>query len=393
MICAINKPISDNKLPVLREMFSKRKKMQSKITAIGTANPRFKRTQAEIADLISVGFHLDSVQKKVLKKIYKSSGIETRYSVLTDYCKQPGEFEFFPNTPEESFPSTLQRMKLYKDNALNLALASIENCLNSVQFNSKNITHLITVSCTGMYAPGIDIEIIQKLNLSSSIKRTAINFMGCYGAFNGLKVANAFCQAEPNSNVLLVCVELCTIHFQNIFNIENIVSNAIFADGAAAVLIQGQADSNKFLSIESFYCDLVPQTNQDMAWTITDYGFDIILSSYVPEAIQSGIFLFTEKLLKQSNYSFADIDYFAIHPGGIKILQACEKSLKISTQDNQYAYDILKNYGNMSSATVLFVLKSIWDKLNNQDMAKHIFSCAFGPGLTLESMILKIQYA
>ncbi|WP_454780762.1 type III polyketide synthase [Legionella sp. WA2022007384] len=365
--------------------------MSSKITAIGVANPPFKRTQDEIADLISVGFHLDEVQKKVLKKIYKSSGIETRYSVLTDYCKQPGQFEFFPNTPKESFPSTLQRMNLYKDNALKLAIVSIENCLNSIEFDRKEITHLITVSCTGMYAPGIDIEIIQKLDLSSSVKRTAINFMGCYGAFNGLKVANAFCQTEPNANVLLVCVELCTIHFQNTFNIENIVSNAIFADGAAAVLIQGKADSNKSLSIESFYCDLVPQTNQDMAWTITDYGFDIILSSYVPEAIKSGIFLFTEKLLKQSNFSFADIDYYAIHPGGIKILQACEKALKISTQDNQYSYDILRNYGNMSSATVLFVLKNIWDKLNTQDVAKHIFSCAFGPGLTLESMMLKIQ--
>lgn len=366
--------------------------MPSKITAIGIATPPFKRTQDEIADLISIGFHLNERQKKILKKIYKSSGIETRYSVLTDYSKQPGEFEFFPNTPKENFPSTSKRMNLYKDNALNLAITSIENCLNSIKFDRRNITHLITVSCTGMYAPGIDIEIVQRLNLPSSIKRTAINFMGCYGAFNGLKVANAFCQTEPNSNVLLVCVELCTIHFQNTFNIENIVSNAIFADGAAAVLIQGQTDLHKCFNIESFYCDLVPQTSQDMAWTITDYGFDIILSSYVSEAIKSGIFMFTEKLLEQSNYSFDDINYYAIHPGGMKILQACEKALKITTQDNQHSYEVLRNYGNMSSATVLFVLKNIWDKLTTQDEAKHIFSCAFGPGLTLESMILKIQY-
>ncbi|HHF7365417.1 TPA: type III polyketide synthase [Legionella bozemanae] len=366
--------------------------MQSKITAIGIATPPFMRTQDEIADLISIGFHLDALQKKVLKKIYKSSGIETRYSVLTDYCKQPGEFEFFPNTPKESFPSTSQRMNLYKDNALNLAITSIENCLNSIEFDRKNITHLITVSCTGMYAPGIDIEIVQKLNLSPSVKRTAINFMGCYGAFNGLKVADAFCQTEPNSNVLLVCVELCTIHFQDTFNIENIISNAIFADGAAAALIQGKTNLPKCFNIESFYCDLVPQTSQEMAWTITDYGFDIILSAYVSEAIESGILIFTEKLLKQSNYSFNDIDFYAIHPGGIKILQACEKALKITAQDNQHSYNVLRNYGNMSSATVLFVLKNIWDKLNNLDKAKHIFSCAFGPGLTLESMMLKIQY-
>ncbi|WP_273198016.1 MULTISPECIES: type III polyketide synthase [Legionella] len=371
--------------------FKKREKMHANITAIGTASPPFMRTQDEIAELISIGFHLDETQKKILKKIYKSSGIDTRYSVLTDYCKQPGQFEFFPNTPEESFPSTLQRMMLYKENALNLAITSIENCLNSIDFDKSKITHLITVSCTGMYAPGIDIEIVHKLNLSSSVKRTAINFMGCYGAFNGLKVANAFCQTEPDCNVLLVCVELCTIHFQNTFNIENIISNAIFADGAACALIQGQTNQKCF-ALESFYCDLVPQTSRDMAWTITNYGFDIILSSYVPEAIEAGIFMFTEKLLKQSNYSFNDIDYYAIHPGGIKILHACEKALKITAHDNQYAYDVLRNYGNMSSATVLFVLKNIWDKLSARDEAKHIFSCAFGPGLTLESMILKIQH-
>ncbi|MCW8407492.1 hypothetical protein OQJ13_00705 [Legionella sp. PATHC035] len=157
-------------------------------------------------------------------------------------------------------------------------------------------------------------------------------------------------------------------------------------------MIQGETARQKRFALESFYCDLVPQTSEDMAWTITNYGFDIILSSYVPEAIQSGILMFAEKLLRQLNYSFNDIDYYAIHPGGMKILQACEKALKITADDNQYSYDVLRNYGNMSSATVLFVLKKIWDKLGTQDEAKHIFSCAFGPGLTLESMILKVEH-
>lgn len=364
--------------------------MQSKITAIGTANPAYKQRQQEISERIAVGFHLKQRQKKLLQAIYKASGIETRYSVISDYSKAPGEFEFFPNHPQECFPSTAKRMKLYKDNALTLALASIENCLNSLEtFDKKDITHLITVSCTGMYAPGIDIEIVQKLNLNPSTKRTSINFMGCYGAFNGMKVANAFCQAQPDSNVLLVCVELCSIHFQNKFNSEHIISNAIFADGAAAVLIQGHSKNLKYLNIDTFYCDLVPQTSHDMAWSIADSGFDMVLSSYVPEAIKSGIAIFTEKLLKLSNYSFKDIDYYAIHPGGLKILQACEESLNISIEDNHHSYEVLRNFGNMSSATVLFVLKSIWDNLKQEDNNKNIFSCAFGPGLTLESVMLK----
>lgn len=364
--------------------------MQSKITAIGIANPPFKRTQVEVAELIVDAFHLDENQEKILKKIYKSSGINTRYSILSDYCKLPGEFEFFPNDPKDNFPSTAKRMHLYKQHALHLAITAVENCLNSIKFDKNNITHLITVSCTGMYAPGIDIEIVQKLNLNPSVKRTAINFMGCYGAFNGLKVANAFCQAEQNANVLLVCVELCSIHFQNNFNLENMVSNALFADGAASVLVQNHSSLDKYFCLQSFFCDLVPQTHQDMAWSIADYGFDIVLSSYVPEAIKSGIFMFTETLLKQSHYSIDDIHHYAIHPGGIKILHACEAALNIPAQKNEHAYEVLRNYGNMSSATVLFVLKKIWDKLGIKDNNQNIFSCAFGPGLTLEAMILKI---
>lgn len=364
--------------------------MQSKITAIGIANPPFKSTQVELAKLIAEAFHLDQNQQKIINKIYKSSGINTRYSILSDYCKAPGEFEFFPNDPKDNFPSTAKRMNLYKIHALHLAIAAIENCLNSINFDRKKITHLITVSCTGMYAPGIDIEIVQKLNLDSSVKRTAINFMGCYGAFNGLKVAQAFCHTEQNANVLLVCVELCSIHFQNNFNLENIVSNALFADGAASVLIQNHSNVDKYLSIQSFYCDLVPQTHHDMAWSIADYGFDIVLSSYVPEAIKSGILIFTKKLLKQMQYSLDDIHHYAIHPGGMKILQVCETALEIAPQKNEHAYDVLRNYGNMSSATVLFVLKKIWDKLASKEDNQNIFSCAFGPGLTLESMILKI---
>ena len=348
--------------------------------------------QQDAAKLISDGFHLNFGQKKLLKRIYKSSGIETRYSVLSDYCKLPGEFEFFPNHPDDSFPTTADRMKIYKDHALNLALAAIENCLNSLgTFNKKEITHLITISCTGMYAPGIDIEIVQKLKLDPSTQRTSINFMGCYGAFNGMKVADAFCRANPHANVIVVCVELCSIHFQKAFAIENIVSNAIFADGAAAILVQGIPVNKQFLTFDTFYCNLIPQTNQEMAWSIADNGFDIVLSSYVPEVIKSGIAAFAEKLFKKSNVSLKDINYFAIHPGGFKILQACEESLNITVKDNQYAYDTLKNFGNMSSATVLFVLKKIWDNLTINDNNKHIFSCAFGPGLTLESMILKIS--
>lgn len=362
--------------------------MESAIIAIGTANPPYKRQQQEVAEMICAGLDLSPAQKRLLKSIYKATGIDYRHSVLSDYCKSVEEFEFFPKSATADFPGTAARMKVYKQHALQLAMASIQACLAELE-ETPHITHVITVSCTGMYAPGIDIEIVQQLHLNPATKRTVINFMGCYGAFNGLKIADAICKADANATVLLVCVELCTIHFQKSMHLDNIISNSIFSDGAAAVLIQKSPQFKKYLSLQNFYCDLIPQASEQMAWEIGDSGFDIVLSSYVSETIQSGIPFFVERLLTEAKLNFADIDLFAIHPGGLKILQACEKALNISAEKNKYAYGVLRDFGNMSSATILFVLKAIWDDLNAEAQHKTIFSCAFGPGLTLESMLLK----
>lgn len=362
------------------------------ITTIGIANPKYHRLQTETVEQIAASLNLKPAEKRLLKAIYKSTGIRKRHSVLSDYCKSPGEYEFFPNVASETFPGTAARMKIYKDNALDLALSAINNALSCLDdFDYHSITHLLTVSCTGMYAPGLDIEIIQQLKLNSTTKRTAINFMGCYGAFNAIKIADVICQSDCNASVLIVCVELCTIHFQNSMHLDNIISNSIFADGAASILIQSKPTTKKYFTLESFHNDLLPQTQKEMAWHIGDHGFDIALSSYIPEIIQSGIASFTKHLLNHEKLTLQDIDYFAIHPGGLKILQACEAALNIDKDKNKYSYDILREYGNMSSVTILFVLKAIWDDINQEDHHKKIWSCAFGPGLTLESMMLRIN--
>lgn len=367
-----------------------KKNKKTAITAIGTANPKYKQFQDQTAELIANSLDLKPSERRLLRSVYRATGIEQRYSVLSDYCRISGEFEFFPNRVDAPFPSTAARMKIYKENALDLALSAIGNCLSHLDdFTSSKITHLITVSCTGMYAPGIDIEIVHRLKLNSSTSRTAINFMGCYGAFNAIKIADVICKSQPDATVLIVCVEICTIHFQKNMGVDNIISNSIFADGAASVLIQSTSESKKYFTLENFYNDLLPQTSQEMAWHIGDNGFDIVLSTYVPDIIQGGIADFIYNLLSRYDLTLPDIDFFAIHPGGLKILEACETALNISKDDNKYSYRTLRHYGNMSSATILFVLKAIWDDVKDEDHQKNIFSCAFGPGLTLESMMLK----
>jgi prepilin-type processing-associated H-X9-DG protein len=215
--------------------------------------------------------------------------------------------------------------------------------------------------------------------------------MGCYAAFNALKLADLFCSGEQNAKVLMVCTELCTIHFQKENTENNMLANALFADGSAALLVEAQPRKGINLKPIAFHCDLATEGEQDMAWTVGDWGFEMKLTSYVPEVIRNGIKKLSQSLLEQIAQNLSDVSYFAIHPGGKKILEVIEQELGISKESNRYAYEILKHFGNMSSPTVLFVINEICKTLSAKDQNKNILSFAFGPGLTLESMLLQIE--
>ena len=366
--------------------------METFITAIGTANPIHKRSQAYAADFIANLMGLSATKQKRLVTLYTNSGIDYRYTVLEDYTKEFQDFTFFPPSADfEPFPTTAARMDVYKKEAIELAISAVNNCLKNLSnFSLSKVTHLITVSCTGMYTPGIDIGLVKRLNLNSYTQRTAINFMGCYGAFIGLKTANAICKADPDATVLLVCVELCSLHVQKDQQLDNVFANLLFGDGAAAAIIQSEKTDTAALALEQFHNELIPDTNEEMAWHIGDTGFEMALSAYVPQIIKSGIAEFSEKILAKMNYKISDIDFFGIHPGGRKILEACETALGITARDNRYSYDVLRNYGNMSSCTMLFVIAAIIRDLGEQDHGKKILGLGFGPGLTLEAMLMRV---
>ena len=368
--------------------------MKTYISAIGTANPEHKIAQQDAARFMVESLALSNTEQRKLKALYRLSGIRNRYSVLKDYSRNYGHYTFFPNSENlEPFPGTQARMQLYGKEAAGLGIAAIKNCLSNLKdLEVQEVTHLITVSCTGMYAPGIDIEIVRDLGLPGNVRRTAINFMGCYAAFNALKMANDICQADRKAKVLVVCVELCTLHFQNKADEDNLLSNALFGDGAAALFIEGQEREGIMqLSFENFYCDLAYEGMKDMAWNIGDQGFEMRLSSYIPDFIKGGIQKLTDKLLEAFKSQLSGKVYYAIHPGGKRILESIEQALGLSKSDNQYAYEVLENYGNMSSPTVVFVLQALMRDLTGKDNGKPIVSFAFGPGLTLESMLLKVR--
>lgn len=364
----------------------------SYITSIGTANPPHKFSQKQIAEFMIKAMSLQGDEAEQLRILYRASGIESRYSALPDYGLTD-QFQFYPNSEDfEPFPSTKDRLEYFRSAALHLSMQAVHNCVAQVSpFNLEQVTHLVIVSCTGMFAPGLDIELINSLSLAPTVKRTSINFMGCYAAFNGLRIADAFCKQQPNAKVLVVCTELCSLHFQKIKNEDNILANALFADGAAAVLIENSPNNNISLIVENSFCDLIPDGRDDMAWSIGDTGFEMKLSSYVPHAIQKGIKRLVQSLLSINNLDLSHISHFAIHPGGKKILEAIERELGLSKHDNRFSYDIMRNYGNMSSPTVLFVLHEIVKSMTLEDNGKKILGLGFGPGLTMESLILTVN--
>ncbi len=330
-------------------------------------------------------FNLDEREERKLRVLYRASGISQRYSVLQDFSKNLNGNRFFK---EDHSPTSKPRMDLFQEHALTLSRQAVENTMRESPTSLNEITHLIAVSCTGMYAPGLDIELIESLGLKTDIQRISINFMGCYAAFNALKAASNIVRSDPKAQVLVVCVELCSIHLQHNTDDDNILANAIFGDGSAALLING-TKGKKSLELSSFYSDLALTGKSEMGWYIGDNGFEMRLSARVPDVIKEGISVLTKKLLGKVGLEKSDIDFFAIHPGGKRILEVIEQELAISKEQDAPAREVLRSYGNMSSPTILFVIKHIFDQLTEEDDQKHLLSFAFGPGLTLESAVLK----
>jgi predicted naringenin-chalcone synthase len=359
----------------------------SKIIRIETAVPAYRHQQQEIANFMKRVYQLEGRAFDRLGSVYDKSMIENRYSIIPDFSLPDNEWQYFPATADmEPFPRLDERMKWFNQSAPGLAANAITSLLTE-EFPAKSVTHLITVSCTGMSAPGIDIELIKLLGLRMNCQRTSVNFMGCYAALHGLKMADAICKADPAAVVIVVCVELCTIHFQKEPTTDNIASTLLFSDGAAAVLVVPDSHAKRGFTIQSFYAELAIEGEEDMSWNLSEHGFLMHLSNYIPRLIESKIDMLLHNALEYSGRQRESIGRWAIHPGGKKILEATASALGISKEDLCPSYEVLRDYGNMSSPTVLFVLKKI---LERKPAAKDqsIFAAAFGPGITIETMLL-----
>ncbi len=356
----------------------------SYIVAIETAVPEFRHSQEALVNFYQQTTDDENIRRKI-RAVGMKAGISNRYSVISDFSNRPEDFTFFPKNrylvPE---PDIDYRMSIYKQNACRLSINAISKIQNFDAIKAS-VTHIITVSCTGFSAPGLDIEIIRELCLSPHIQRSSVNFMGCNAAILALKNADTICRSTPSANVLIVCTELCTIHVQKDFTEDYLLASALFADGCAAVLLSATPQAyTPNLKIESFHSTLLHDGYNEMAWQITRKGFIINLTSYVSQLINGAI----KQMLDSIAINPADIDHWAVHPGGKKILDDFTEALLLPKAALKESHDVLSEYGNMSSATVLFVLKKIVEESAVKRVGEKIFTAAFGPGLSVETMQL-----
>ena len=321
----------------------------------------------------------------VFRRMAARSGIRRRFSVLTPNFRMQEagpRTEFTVNAHEfytrGSFPDTAKRMQIFERFAPRLAQRTLDK-LRLTDEERNSVTHVLVTSCTGLYAPGLDFDILDHLGLDTSVERTMIGFMGCYAAINGLKQARHIVRSEPAAKVLLVNLELCTLHLQETQDLEQVLSFLVFGDGCAASLISAEPAG---FGMDSFRSVLIPETRELITWRIRGVGFDMLLSGKVPGEIGKALTISGGEVL--GKHSKDDITLWGVHPGGKSVLDAVERGLGLPEDALASSRQTLECFGNMSSATVMFVLERL---MQSAQPGEKGCAMSFGPGLTAETML------
>ncbi len=403
------------------------------IRSIETAVPAATVHQPDLRDLLREQPGYGRLGRRLVTAAFDASAIDTRHSVLAEFDQRksasdpsvaadPGLFDIASGIVAN--PGTAARNDAYTLYSKPLLVEAARKAIAAVpDLTVSEITHVVTVSCTGFYAPGPDYVLVRELGLSPSVQRFHLGFMGCYAAFPALKMAAQFCDLDPDAVVLVVSVELCSLHLHVDDDPDAIVAASVFGDGGAAAVVVGSAhagpDESPRLDLDAFETTIIADGAADMAWTIGDHGFDMVLSSYVPRIVEQNIGAAVSSLLARSpGLEVADVPFWAIHPGGRSILDRVETALALDEPQVAASRKVLREHGNMSSATVLFVLRELLvgaeapvtrelvavgaeagaraaesgDRGSESgSWTRRVCAMAFGPGLTVETALLTLR--
>lgn len=421
--------------------------MTCKILGLGTATPTHQMSQEEALELFTNIACEEEKHARLARALFRKANVENRHTVVPhrvayDWCeiaaavaeeqvtesgvdvKRLGNHVAGAAVQTPSVdagkspgPTTQERMELYAAFASDLAMDAATLALAQSNVPSEQITHLVVVTCTGFDSPGVDIELIERLQLSPSTQRIQVGFMGCHAAINGLRTAQAITQSDPNAKVLMCCVELCSLHYRFTWDSEGIIGNALFADGAAAMVLAGSGGGEAAGAVNEYPSSdetaaldwrvvqtgsmVIPNSRDAMSWKIGDHGFEMKLTGEVGEKIEEHLAEWLSGWLQAQGLGLNDVDYWGVHPGGPRILTAVETCLNLAPEHLETSRAILKQNGNMSSPTVLFILEQFRKQqakkvtgpqdASGNERGKYCILLGFGPGLVAEIALLRCE--
>lgn len=361
----------------------------ARVLGLGTALPAGRLSSEAFVRFATAACARAPREANLVRAATRLSNIAGRHSVLVDgdgngHATIPFYLDREPDA--EPIPTTQERMVAYEALAPELAAEAAREALAAAGTKPQEITHLVTVSCTGFAAPGCDLRLIGLLGLSPTVARTNVGFMGCHGAINGMRCAEAFARADAGARVLMVCVELCTLHFQFGTGRDALLPNTLFGDASAAMVIgQDPRLAHGCLYISRTASRVIPNSAGAMSWRMTDTGFRMTLDSSVPDLIAEHVGPWMTEELARRGMSIQDVGAWAIHPGGPRILESALQSLGLEETHGDCSRQVLRDNGNLSSPTVLFILR----ELLGRGAHRPIVMLAFGPGLVAEMALLE----
>lgn len=365
--------------------------MQVSIQGRGTARPTHTMSQEQAAEVAARASGGSAREQRLIHSLFRHSGVQSRGSVLLSQSPEPGELPaeltaFFPAAApgQDGGPAVRARMEAYHDHAVPLAVAAAGRAMQAAGVGAPEIGQVVAVSCTGMGSPGLEVGLVEALGLPPDTGRTMIGFMGCHGLLNGLRVARALALVEPERSVLLCAVELCSLHYQYARDPRTAVADALFADGAAAVLLQADADPAAGTELRAVGSCLLPDSAGDMTWQVGNHGFEMTLSPRVPGLIEAHVAPWLEAWLADQGLAVTDVGSWAIHPGGPRVLDAVCAALDLPESAAEPSRGVLAEAGNMSSPTVAFIL----ERLRQEGAQGPTVVLAFGPGLVAEAALI-----
>lgn len=363
--------------------------MTAQILGLGIAAPFHSVPRDRSVEFAHSLLYNPGTEARALPALYRMTAVQSRGSVLLMSKDDDSSVsqDFYPRADctEQRGPSTESRSDRYASEALPLALRACREAIVDAAIEAETITHIVVITCTGFYAPGVDVELIEELGLNPETERVQVGFMGCHGAINGLRVARGLIAADPAAKVLMVSVELCSLHYQYGWEPNRVVSNAIFADGSAAAVLTDCEPGGALPTITATGSRLVPDTKDAMTWRIGNHGYEMTLSAEVPGLIEAKLRDFITPWLAKHQLTIEDISGWAVHPGGPRILRAVEQALDLPPSALERSRAVLAEHGNMSSATMLFILRRFMDS----GVPRPWLMLGFGPGLEIEISLIR----